>query len=225
MGANVNGFARNYIEVAPLRRLSSNYASVNPYNPEQMEAYRTLTTQERFPAAYTVDISVGKIFYLPGRQSVNFNLSVNNLLNKKDICTGGYEQGRSDLGYPTRFWRQVLLYAGTELFPQRKLSFLTNPYNQKNYKNMKLFNRISLLLISSLVFAACERDYDAPPLNEPKYDGPAANTTIEELRAMGATVGEDAPYTIGEKSDEKPLSLPMTSREISSKKIYLQDET
>ena len=35
---------------------------------------------------------------------------------------------------------------------------------------MKLFNRISLLLISSLVFAACERDYDAPPLNEPKYD-------------------------------------------------------
>ena len=40
---------------------------------------------------------------------------------------------------------------------------------------MKLFNRISLLLISSLVFAACERDYDAPPLNEPKYDGPAAN--------------------------------------------------
>lgn len=61
LGANVNGFARNYIEVAPLRRLSSNYASVNPYNPEQMEAYRTLTTQERFPAAYTVDISVGKI--------------------------------------------------------------------------------------------------------------------------------------------------------------------
>ena len=50
---------------------------------------------------------------------------------------------------------------------------------------MKLFNRISLLLISSLVFAACERDYDAPPLNEPKYDGPAANTTIEELRARG----------------------------------------
>ena len=28
LGANVNGFARNYIEVAPLRRLSSNYASV-----------------------------------------------------------------------------------------------------------------------------------------------------------------------------------------------------
>ena len=39
---------------------------------------------------------------------------------------------------------------------------------------MKLFNRISLLLISSLVFAACERDYDAPPLNEPKYDGPGS---------------------------------------------------
>ena len=45
---------------------------------------------------------------------------------------------------------------------------------------MKLFNRISLLLISSLVFAACERDYDAPPLNEPKYDGPAAGKYLQE---------------------------------------------
>ena len=116
LGANVNGFARNYIEVAPLRRLSSNYASVNPYNPEQMEAYRTLTTQERFPAAYTVDISVGKIFYLPGRQSVNFNLSVNNLLNKKDICTGGYEQGRSDLSYPTRFGGKYYYMQGLNCF-------------------------------------------------------------------------------------------------------------
>lgn len=67
---------------------------------------------------------------------------------------------------------------------------------------MKLFNRISLLLISSLVFAACERDYDAPPLNEPKYDGPAANTTIEELRAMGATVGRMLLYHWRGKSDE-----------------------
>ena len=84
---------------------------------------------------------------------------------------------------------------------------------------MKLFNRISLLLISSLVFAACERDYDAPPLNEPKYDGPAANTTIEELRAMGATVGEDAPYTIGEEKVMKAVITAMTSREISSRRF------
>ena len=79
-------------------------------------AYRTLTTQERFPAAYTVDISVGKIFYLPGRQSVNFNLSVNNLLNKKDICTGGYEQGRSDLSYPTRFGGKYYYMQGLNCF-------------------------------------------------------------------------------------------------------------
>lgn len=68
---------------------------------------------------------------------------------------------------------------------------------------MKLFNRISLLLISSLVFAACERDYDAPPLNEPKYDGPAANTTIEELRAMGGNSrGGCSLYHWRGKSDE-----------------------
>ena len=73
-------------------------------------------SQERFPAAYTVDISVGKIFYLPGRQSVNFNLSVNNLLNKKDICTGGYEQGRSDLSYPTRFGGKYYYMQGLNCF-------------------------------------------------------------------------------------------------------------
>jgi len=29
---------------------------------------------------------------------MNFNIAVNNLLNKKDIRTGGYEQGRLDVG-------------------------------------------------------------------------------------------------------------------------------
>lgn len=89
---------------------------------------------------------------------------------------------------------------------------------------MKLFNKISLLFLSSLVFAACERDYDAPPLNEPQYDGPAANTTIKELRDMGAAVTEDTPYLIDE---EKVMKAVVTANDESGnifKKIYLQDE-
>lgn len=116
LGANVNWFARNYIEAAPLRRQASNYETVNPYDPEMMEAYRKLTTQERFPSAYTIDLSVGKIFYLRNRQSINFNLSVNNLLNKEDICTGGYEQGRSDLDYPDRFGGKYYYMQGINCF-------------------------------------------------------------------------------------------------------------
>ena len=116
LGANVNWFARNYIEAAPLRRQASNYETVNPYDPEMMEAYRKLTTQERFLSAYTIDLSVGKIFYLRNRQSINFNLSVNNLLNKEDICTGGYEQGRSDLDYPDRFGGKYYYMQGLNCF-------------------------------------------------------------------------------------------------------------
>ena len=116
LGANINGFARNYIEAAPLRRLASNYASVSPSRPDEFEAYQKLTTQERFPAAYTIDLSVGKIFYINRKQSVNFNLSVNNLLNKRDICTGGYEQGRSDLSYPDRFGGKYYYMQGINCF-------------------------------------------------------------------------------------------------------------
>ena len=97
LGANVNGFGRNYIEVAPMRRLASNYTEVDATNPEQFNIYKTLTTQERFPTNYTVDLSVGKIFYLHNRNSINVNLAVYNVLNKKDILTGGYEQGRTTI--------------------------------------------------------------------------------------------------------------------------------
>ena len=115
LGANLNGFARNYIEAAPLRRLASSYTEVTPYN-QYYDAFKQLTTQERFPAAYTLDLSIGKIFYLPGRQSINFNLSLNNVLNKKDICTGGYEQGRFDLDHPERFGGKYYYMQGINCF-------------------------------------------------------------------------------------------------------------
>lgn len=62
---------------------------------------------------------------------------------------------------------------------------------------MKLLNKFSLLLLSaSFAFTACERDYDAPPLSEPEYTGSAANTTIAELRELGASATQDVPFVI-----------------------------
>ena len=43
---------------------------------------------------FLVDISVGKLIYLPQRQSLSINLSVSNLLNNTHMKTGGYQQGR-----------------------------------------------------------------------------------------------------------------------------------
>lgn len=116
LGANVNGFGRNYIEAAPLRRLASNYVEVDPTNPGQLQAYQTLTTQERLAANYTVDLSVGKILYLRNRNSINFNLAVYNVFNKTNIATGGYEQGRTDVSYPDKFASKYYFMQGINCF-------------------------------------------------------------------------------------------------------------
>lgn len=95
LGANLNAFGRNYVDVSPSRRLAEYYKDVYPVSgSQQYEYYKETVSQERFGSACTVDLSIGKIFYLPRRQSINVNLSVNNVLNKRDIRTGGYEQGR-----------------------------------------------------------------------------------------------------------------------------------
>lgn len=93
---------------------------------------------------------------------------------------------------------------------------------------MKLFKQISLLFLASVAsatFVSCERDYDAPPLNVPEYDGPAANITINELRSMAASAKEDAPFIIPEKG--LVMKAVVSGNDESGniyKKIYLQDE-
>jgi hypothetical protein len=112
----VNGVADNYVEIAPFRRLASNYenspdhAGIVPTNPDDIAIYHLLTGQEKFANAATIDFSIGKIYYLKNRNAVNFNLSVNNILDNKDIRTGGYESARLDLNYPDRY-RSKYYYA------------------------------------------------------------------------------------------------------------------
>lgn len=122
LSMNINGFTRNYIDVSPMRRLASNYASVSPGTPEY-ESYRELTHQERFGSAYTLDLSIGKIFFLKNRNSINFNLSVNNLLNRENIRTGGYEQGRLDLEKPNKFASKYFYMQGINCFINASYKF------------------------------------------------------------------------------------------------------
>jgi hypothetical protein len=113
---HLNDAANNYVEIMPFRRLASNYqnspdhAGIVPTDPDDMAAYHLLTGQEKFAGATTIDLSIGKIYYVRNRRSINFNLSVNNLLNKQDIRVGGFESGRLDLNYPDRY-RSKYYYA------------------------------------------------------------------------------------------------------------------
>ena len=61
--------------------------------------YYLLDKQEKLTAAnpwhrIMIDASVGKLIYLPNRQSLSINLSVSNLTNNTHFKTGGYQQAR-----------------------------------------------------------------------------------------------------------------------------------
>ncbi len=118
---NLNAFGYNHIDPAPIRRLASNYTNVTPpgvpgHDPKQYEAFLQYTTQERFDPGMTVDLSIGKILYLKNRDRINFNFSISNLLNKQDIRTGGFEQGRINLDHPERFTNKHYYMQGINFF-------------------------------------------------------------------------------------------------------------
>ncbi len=61
--------------------------------------FNTMVEQESLVATnplnrFLIDASVGKLIYLPNRQSVSINLSVTNLTNNTHFKTGGYQQAR-----------------------------------------------------------------------------------------------------------------------------------
>ena len=126
LGANINAFGRNFIEVAPSRRTASIYngytsgsttmPAVTPNDPDLYGAYQTLTHQEEFDADYTIDLSIGKIFYIGRKNSINVNLAFNNILNNKDVRTGGYEQGRVRVDKPELFKSKYFYMQGFNCF-------------------------------------------------------------------------------------------------------------
>jgi len=113
---SANAVARNYISASAMRRLASNYENVNPNDDASYNAYKELTTQERLSDAVTMDASIGKLVYLKNKQALNLSLSVMNLLNNKNIRTGGYEQGRLDVTYPNRFASRYFYMQGINVF-------------------------------------------------------------------------------------------------------------
>ncbi len=130
LSANFNAFGRNHISPAPIRRLKSNYTGIVPEDQiallpagaarddaqKKYDAFKEMTTQERFAPGFTIDLSVGKIFYLPGRRQVNFNFSVQNLLNRRDYITGGFEQGRINFLTPWNFGNKYYYMQGVNFF-------------------------------------------------------------------------------------------------------------
>lgn len=90
----LNYYDNNYLDFAPNRRTASNMTKYQSY-PSYV--YKALGEQEKLDGGFMLDASVGKIIYLKNRQSLNFNLSLSNILNNTKMITGGYQQARIPL--------------------------------------------------------------------------------------------------------------------------------
>ena len=94
-----NYFDQSYLSFNPLRRTWD----ALKFSAPGSTAYNEIFNQTKFDAQFTVDFFGGYSWKLPKDFEVNkkptflvFNLGVNNILNNKDIVTGGFEQLRYD---------------------------------------------------------------------------------------------------------------------------------
>lgn len=95
---NVNYYDKSYVSIMPTRRTAAAMKfSTADLTQEQVNAKaKEIVHQEKFAASFVWDASVGKLIYFKNKTSLSINLTVQNILNKTDIRTGGYEQGRFD---------------------------------------------------------------------------------------------------------------------------------
>ncbi|NDP21587.1 MAG: TonB-dependent receptor [Paludibacter sp.] len=86
----LNYYDNNYLDFAPNRFTVNNQQTLK----NDPELYEKLGKQEKLQGGFMLDASVGKLIYLKNRNSLNFNLSVSNVLNNTSMITGGYQQAR-----------------------------------------------------------------------------------------------------------------------------------
>ena len=111
VSVNANYFADYYLAVNPTNHVADAFEGL------YAEDYRTdlLLKQKKLDNAFTLDLYAGKSWNWKGYY-ILLNLSVNNVLNNKDIVLYGYEQLRSDYDDPERFPEKYSYLYGTNFF-------------------------------------------------------------------------------------------------------------
>lgn len=92
---------------------------------------------------------------------------------------------------------------------------------------MKLIQKIYTLplLILAVLMTSCERDYDAPPLNEPVYTGAKPNTTLIQLKERYSAATAETPIEIMEDYVVKAYITGNDESGNIFKQIIVQDAT
>ena len=90
--ADLEYFAEAYLDMNPLYRTEAAVAGPDNVTTDAEIAY--LTAQEKFDPAVLVNLSVGKSWYIHYKYQLGFSFNLKNMLNNKNVKTGGYEQTR-----------------------------------------------------------------------------------------------------------------------------------
>ncbi|MCF0174135.1 MAG: TonB-dependent receptor [Bacteroidales bacterium] len=85
-------FTNSYLDMNPLYR--THFACGGGDGVETPAEIIYMTSQEKFDPAFLLNLSVGKSWYINRKYNIGFSLEGKNLLNNKNVKTGGYEQTR-----------------------------------------------------------------------------------------------------------------------------------
>ena len=110
VGVNYNYVDHIYIEPNPDRRTEE---AAGKFQTDEKQLANELIAQERLKGYSLVNANAGKSFRLKKRKSISVNLSVNNLLNTKNILGSGYEQLRWDQQEIEKFPNKYYYMTGT----------------------------------------------------------------------------------------------------------------
>ena len=88
---------RAYIDLSPVRHEVMPELHTMAHSEQELQRMiKEISKQERLNEALVIDASIGHVIYLNRRASLNINLNLNNILDNRNIMTGGYQQGRFD---------------------------------------------------------------------------------------------------------------------------------
>lgn len=94
--ASLDYFAKSYLSMNPLYRTDATTAGadnvVTPGEVEYFAAQESLTLKNK--PWLMLNLSVGKSWYIQRKYQLGFSLNAKNLLNNKEVRTGGFEQNR-----------------------------------------------------------------------------------------------------------------------------------
>jgi len=117
---------RSYVSLSPIRHEKIDELYTIAESEEHLQQMiKDISLQEKLNEALVINASIGHVIYINRSASFNINLSLNNILNNKNIQTGGYQQGRFDYkNYTTAKFPNKYYYAqGFNMFLNLGLRF------------------------------------------------------------------------------------------------------